>query len=347
MAAIFEIPKLFNQPRLIIALLQNKNFDSPPVIHPVEGSAPRPLWSVMIPAYNCYATLAETINSVLMQAPAKEVMQIEVVDDGSTDGDVKSLVEQLGKGRVDYFRQEQNVGSLANFETCLNRAKGQLVHLLHGDDKVRNGYYKKIESLFEKYPESGAAFCRYATIDGESKILWDHGIEMSHDGILDNWLYKIGSHQRLQYCTITVKREVYEKLGGFYGVTYGEDWEMWVRIAAHYNVAYTPEILAEYRVHSNSISHRSYLSAKHVQEMYWVINSIQKWLPENTKRHLHKEARKFYAIYAMDIANGIWYQTGKKSITHKLMMETAKMYFNKEILTKMIRIYIKMLINRR
>ena len=28
-----------------------------------------------------------------------------------------------------------------------------------------------------------------------------------------------------------------------------EDWEMWVRIAAHYDVAYTPEILAEYRLH--------------------------------------------------------------------------------------------------
>jgi len=31
---------------------------------------------------------------------------------------------------------------------------------------------------------------------------------------------------------MVVKREVYEKLGGFYGVEYGEDWEMWVRIAA-------------------------------------------------------------------------------------------------------------------
>ena len=74
------------------------NYNSPPVIRPVEDSVDRPLWSVMIPAYNCYNTLGETITSVLMQAPGKDQMQIEVVDDGSTDGDVKALVDELGKG---------------------------------------------------------------------------------------------------------------------------------------------------------------------------------------------------------------------------------------------------------
>lgn len=301
----------------------------------------------MIPAYNCFDTLGETINSILLQDPGKDQMQIEVIDDGSTDGDVKELVERLGKGRIEYFRHTRNMGSLASFETCLNRARGKLVHLLHGDDKVRKGYYAKIGGLFQEYPHIGAAFCRYTTINEEGKVLWDHGREMTEDGILNDWLYKIGSRQRLQYCTITVKREVYEKLGGFYGVTYGEDWEMWVRIAAHYQVAYTPEILAEYRVHSNSISHRSYMDVRHVREMQWAIDSIQKWLPEHLKKDLRKEASRHYAEYAIDVANNIWHQTGNRMITHKLMLETARMYFNREILFKMMKIYAKMLINRR
>jgi glycosyltransferase involved in cell wall biosynthesis len=329
------------------SLKQIPIYSSPPVIPPFEGPEPRPLWSVMIPAYNCYTTLVETITSVLQQDPGQEIMQIEVVDDGSTDGDVKELVAQLGKGRVEYFRQEQNVGSLANFETCINRARGKLVHLLHGDDKVRNGYYQKIGGLFENYPQIGAAFCRYATIDKSSKVLWDHGFEMGEDGVLDNWLIKIASRQRLQYCTITVKREVYERLGGFYGVTYGEDWEMWVRIAAHYDVAYTPDILAEYRVHNNSISYRSYLNAQHVRDMNWVVHSIQKWLPENLRKETLKEFFRHYADYSVDIANGIWHQTGNRVITHKLLMESARMHLSREMLKKMIKLYAKMLINRR
>jgi glycosyltransferase involved in cell wall biosynthesis len=326
---------------------QISNYNSPPAILPLKDSVSRPLWSVMIPAYNCYNTLSETIRSVLMQDLGKDQMQIEVVDDGSSDGNVKELVEQLGKGRIEYFRKEHNEGSLANFETCINRARGKLIHLLHGDDKVRNGYYNKIGELFEKHPNVGAAFCRYTTIDNSGKVLWDHGKEMNEDGVLNDWLYKIGSRQRLQYCTISVKREVYEKLGGFYGVTYGEDWEMWVRIAAHYDVAYTPQILAEYRVHNNSISYRSYINAKHVEDMNWVVNSIQKWLPEEHRKDIRNQSLKHYALYAMDVANGIWHQTGNRMITHKLMIGTAGMYFNKEILSKMMKIYIKMLINRR
>jgi glycosyltransferase involved in cell wall biosynthesis len=301
----------------------------------------------MIPAYNCYDTVGKTITSVLMQDPGKEVMQIEVVDDGSTDGNVKEVVEQLGKGRVEYFRKEKNEGSLANFETCIKRARGKLVHILHGDDKVRNGYYKKMGSLFESHPHIGAAFCRFSIIDDQDKVLWDHTKEMDKDGILENWLYKIGSRQRLQYCCITVKREVYEKLGGFYGVTYGEDWEMWVRIAAHYDVAYTPEILAEYRTHRNSISHKAYLSARHVGDMRWVINAIQKWLPENVRKELHKKSSKNYAEYAIEIANDVWKKTGNRSITHKLIMETVKLYLNGEILNKMLKLYAKMLLNKR
>jgi hypothetical protein len=33
------------------------------------------------------------------------------------------------------------VGHIKNFETCLQRAQGSLVHLLHGDDYVLDGFY--------------------------------------------------------------------------------------------------------------------------------------------------------------------------------------------------------------
>lgn len=301
----------------------------------------------MIPAYNCFETLKETIHSVLQQDPGTEIMQIEVIDDASTDGDVQQLVLQMGGGRIGYYRQEQNVGSLRNFETCINRARGILVHLLHGDDRVRAGYYQRIGKLFEQYPHIGAAFCRFVAIDENGCLLWEHGKEMDTDGVLDNWLSKIASRQRLQYCTITVKRAVYEKLGGFYGVTYGEDWEMWVRIAAHFDVAYTPETLADYRVHRNSISHQAFLAANHVKDMAWVIDAIQKWLPESERDNFRREASRNYSQYAIDVANKIWHQTGNRIVTHRLIMESLRMHLNWQCFNKMVKIYIKMLLNRR
>src|SRR5262249_49179546 len=53
------------------------------VIPPVPDGIARPLWSVMIPTFNCASYLRETLRSVLTQDPGRDVMQIEVVDDCS------------------------------------------------------------------------------------------------------------------------------------------------------------------------------------------------------------------------------------------------------------------------
>jgi glycosyltransferase involved in cell wall biosynthesis len=137
---------------------------TPPIIRPVTNHIKRPEWSVMIPAYNCLIYLQETIESVLAQDPGPAHMQIAVVDDYSTDGDVAALVQAVGKNRVDYYRQPVNVGSLRNFETCLNLAIGQWVHLLHGDDRIAPGFYIEIAALFRQHPEAGAAFTNTADL---------------------------------------------------------------------------------------------------------------------------------------------------------------------------------------
>ena len=280
--------------------------DKPPVIRPVAKGVKRPLWSVMIPVYNCSQYLRETLEGVLHQAPTTDIMQIEVVDDGSSDLDVKELVYEIGQGRVDYYRQEQNVGSLRNFQTCIERSRGHLIHILHGDDKVKPGFYKKFESLFAQYPQIGAGFCRYAYINELSRLMYYQEAEMDQEGILENWLTRLCERQRIQYVSIVVRRAVYEKLGSFYGVEYGEDWEMWVRIAARYKMAYLPEVLAEYRKHFSSISGKSFLTGKNMHELTTVMDKIQHYIPEKRRTSVIKSSKRFYAHYALRVANDLW-----------------------------------------
>jgi len=114
------------------------------IIPPVPDGTCRPLWSVMIPTYNCASYLRETLASVLAQDPGSEVMQIEVIDDYSTKDAPAAVVEELGRGRVSFYRQKENVGYIRNFDTCLERSHGKLIHILHGDDYVREGFYRKL-----------------------------------------------------------------------------------------------------------------------------------------------------------------------------------------------------------
>ena len=67
-------------------------------------------------------------------------MPIEVIDDLSVQDDPAAVVREIGDSRVTFFRQPANVGPQANFTTCVQRARGYWVHLLHGDDMVRPGF---------------------------------------------------------------------------------------------------------------------------------------------------------------------------------------------------------------
>lgn len=269
----------------------------PPLIPPVAPEVHRPLWSVMIPTYNCSHYLAATLQSVLMQDPGPGLMQIEVVDDCSTDADVAALVATIGKGRVEFYRQPENCGSLRNFETCLNRARGKLIHMLHGDDMAGDGLYAVTAALFEQYPEAGAVCTGHSYIDEDGNFMWAGDTLSPTPGIINNWLPAIATQQKLQPPAVVVKRAVYEHLGGFFGIHYGEDWEMWVRIAAHYPVAYTPQILAAYRVHTTNITSRYFQSCQHIKDISKVIDIIQAYLPVQQQRQLKRKAQRNWSLY--------------------------------------------------
>ncbi len=280
---------------------------SPPVIIPVVAGTNRPLWSVMIPTYNCSTFLRETIESVLENDCGSDSMQIEVIDDHSTDEDVEKLIHEIGKGRVTYFQQKTNVGSLRNFETCLNRATGEWVHILHGDDKIEKGFYKEIKKLFTDYPETGAAFTKVRYINEKGDEIEGDETTPKNNGLVVDWLPQIAASNIIQPPAIVVKRKVYEKLGSFFAVHYGEDWEMWVRIAANYPVAFSPKRLAIYRyLRSNSISNASLRSGQNCKDIMKVINIIQRYLPEQNKEELKDKAKRNFSNYFANCSNFIY-----------------------------------------
>lgn len=274
------------------------------IIPSIPEATSRPLWSVMIPTYNCANYLRETLASVLAQDPGPEVMQIEVIDDCSTKDDPQAVVKEIGHGRVKFYRQLQNVGHTKNFETCLKRSRGKLVHQLHGDDCVRDGFYQKMQRAFEQKPNLGAAFCRHIFMDEHSHWHYISALEQAESGTLNNWLEKIAVKQRIQTPSIVVRREVYEKLGGFDNrLSWVEDWEMWVRIAAHYSVWYEVEPLALYRMHSASNTGRYVRTGENIQDVRKAISIVRQYLPNECANELAEIALKNYAFYALSSAN--------------------------------------------
>lgn len=273
----------------------------------VPSDVKRPLWSVMIPTYNCARFLRETLESVLQQDPGPDQMQIEVIDDYSTKDDPEAVVREFGRNRVTFYRQPANVGIIKNFETCLRRSRGQLIHQLHGDDVVLPGFYRQMATHFTAHPEIGMAFCKHAEIDEHSRPQDTFVPEPGPAGILDDWLERIAVKQQIQTATVVVRRDVYETLGGFdRRLTRSEDWEMWVRIALHYPVSYEPTLLALYRRHSTSSTTRGYLNGDHVRVWREALKVVRSKLPADKADRLHRAARRNLATYDLESARRLF-----------------------------------------
>lgn len=260
------------------------------IILPVTHDERRPYWSVLIPTYNCANYLEKTIQSVLEQDPGPEKMEIIVVDDHSTKDNPESVVKRIGKGRIRFIRQEKNVGKVRNYETGLKASRGIFIHQLHGDDKVRKGFYNELEALIKKEPHAKAFFTRTIYIDKDGRWTGMTGILQNEEGIISNFTKQIYLNQMIQTPSIVVKREVYESLGGFdRRLVCMEDWEMWLRISNFYPVACSNKVLAEYRTHSGNATYLTIKDGTVLKTHKLILSIIDNYIqPDIKTKHQNK-----------------------------------------------------------
>jgi glycosyltransferase involved in cell wall biosynthesis len=226
-----------------------------------------PIWSVMVPVYNRTRYLFEALDSVVCQGVASSRMQIEVVDDCSTEVDVAALVEARYGRRVSCFRQAERKGLAGSWNACIDRAKGNLIHILHDDDFVAPGYYTEIEALAAKYPDVGLYATRNFFVDSDSITTWvlDRVRELEQPAkTIEPFLYMTP----ILCPAVTVRRTAYEALGGFRSdMGYVVDCEMWARITTSHGAVVSPKVLAFYRVGDGTETRRVLRTAEGIADI--------------------------------------------------------------------------------
>jgi len=269
-------------------------------------SGQRPFWSVMLSVYRRTCYLEQALRSVLVQAPGPAEMQIEVVVEGPDDSaqaEIEAMVRAIAGDRVGVHRHPIRAGHPEIFNVCLRRARGLWIHVLHDDDWVAPGYYAAMSEGIQRAPAIGAAFCRHTYADEKGQRLRLSLLERETAGTIAGWLDRIGVCCRLQTPSIVVRREVYERLGGYCPQARSVfDWEMWQRIAVHYPVWYEPEALAFFRLSSGSEGARVIASGEQIADTRAVIDIVRSYLPSAKADALWRRARENYACYAFELA---------------------------------------------
>jgi len=251
----------------------------------------------MLPTYQPGRYLVDALRSVLQQDLGPAEMQITVVDDASPTVDVAALVaEAAPDGRVEVHRMVSNQGLAGNWNQCVRMARGGIVHVLHQDDLVRDGFYRRMLPAFSVSQDIGMAFCRLQFIDENDHITGRTHRERWRAGILRDWLPKIAEWQRIQCASVLVRRSVYEDLGGYRDdLHYALDWEMWVRIAARYSTWYEPQLLACYRRHGGSETSRLQNAGRVGRDILKTIGTFADHLPATDRERLMQGAYRCFA----------------------------------------------------
>jgi hypothetical protein len=117
---------------------------------------------------------------------------------------------------------------------------------------------------------------------------------------------------------------------------------MWVRIAAHYPVAYSPKPLALYRyLRADSISNSSLKSGQNSRDILKVIDTIQNYLPAHLKSTLKREARVNYANYFAHCAQLIYKDFNNRQAALDQARSALSIHVNKTTIMSMVKLYVK------
>jgi glycosyltransferase involved in cell wall biosynthesis len=206
-----------------------------------------PVYSVIVPAYNCAPYLADAIESVLRQTIGREQVEIIVVDDGSTDRP-DLVVSQFGDA-VRFVQVEHGGVSKARNRGVL-LARAPFVAFLDADDYWFPRRLEQADALLQSDPHAMVTTDFYLETDGVRAPLPYYQAR----GL--RCLFELSAGAQFDFALeanfitmVIAPREALIAQGGFNEqLRYGEDWDLWLRmLKAGYPARLVPEPGAVYR----------------------------------------------------------------------------------------------------
>lgn len=254
-----------------------------------------PAVSVVIPLYNKSPYIARALNSVLAQT--FQDFEVIVVDDGSTD-DGAAVVRGFDDPRIRLIQQE-NRGVSAARNRGIEAARAELVAFLDADDEWLPGHLEVLLRLRDKYPEAGGygtAYLRKLKGSATHVAPFSDIPREPWEGLLPSYFKAAAlGAPPISASTVAIPRCILKEMGGFNtDAWWGEDTDLWGRIALKYPIAFSWDGMGIYHAEA---SNRACNKIEPVRENIFVTfarNALQagEVIPDLKKDLLEYVARK-------------------------------------------------------
>jgi glycosyltransferase involved in cell wall biosynthesis len=214
-----------------------------------------PLVSVIIPAYNTAAFIAEALESVFRQTLSD--FEVIVINDGSSD--TKEFERELSPylDRIVYIKQE-NRGASAARNVGIYRAGGEYIAFLDSDDIWFPQYLKSQMRLFQQNPPPDFVYTD-GLVFGGTLFTGKRMMELypSNGAVTFESLI-------IEKCTVSTpgviaRKQVLIDAGLFdENISHAEDFDLWLRVAHRgARMMYQRQVLWKCRSRSGSLSSRA------------------------------------------------------------------------------------------
>lgn len=211
--------------------------------------------SVIIPAYNNGRFIKSALESVFNQNYTEELLEVIVVDDGSTDNTREILKKYMDK--IIYVYQE-NKGIASARNTGISYAKGEIITFLDSDDIWHEDRLLRVIEKFNERQDIEIVYHPFELINSDGFTTCKNFYKtLGYKEGISGWVTNdIFSGQI--FCggsSFVFKRNVIEKI---YPVSEdikrGIDYYITAMSSCYASAEYVPDVLGKYRLHSNNIS---------------------------------------------------------------------------------------------
>ena len=211
------------------------------------GPEAAPAVSVVISVYNGEPYVAAAVKSVLAQTFGD--FELIVIDDGSVDG-TPAVLDAFTDPRMRVIRQA-NTGLTKALNRAIAEARGEFIARMDADDLSAPDRFGRQVAALRKNPRLGAVGSWYVMFDE------DEGLALKARTLVTNRELQraVAVHNVFVHGSVMIRRACLERVGG-YGerFRYVQDWDLWRRIARHYELENLPEYLYHWRLSCGNIA---------------------------------------------------------------------------------------------
>ncbi len=258
-----------------------------------DENAPRdamPLVSIVVTVFNRLQYLEQAIGSALGQTYPH--IQVILVDDGS-EMEIGVVVAPY-RGRVEYHRQD-NAGMASARNLGMRHARGEFILFLDDDDYLEPDAVELLLRLIEHGNGLAWAAGSFRYVDDQGRN--EQGPRFLQGGVGD--VYR----EMIERCCIScpsavlLRASVLREVGGFdEGIRLSEDYDLWLKLSRDHVLAYTEDVVTNYRIHPGQNSRRGW--ERHYEAHLRVLREHEKRARPGTERRFREAIASVCSQYA-------------------------------------------------